>query len=120
MKTFITNGQHYDVVITVARTGSPDAGARGISLFLVDADSPGFKRGRNLEKLGLHCADTSELFFDDVRGPGVRFWASSIRDFFVLMSELPRERLVLAAGAVATMEGALGMTRIMDLLIGSG
>lgn len=109
-KTFITNGQHCDVVITVARTNPDEAGARGLSLFLVDADSPGFNRGRNLEKLGLHAADTSELFFADVRVPGSALLGDLNKGFMTLMTELPRERLALAAGAVGAMEGALAMT----------
>ncbi|MEN8670760.1 MAG: acyl-CoA dehydrogenase family protein, partial [Ketobacter sp.] len=62
-KTFITNGQHCDVIVVAAKT-DPSAGARGITLFTVDTTLPGFERGRNLEKMGLHCGDTSELFFD--------------------------------------------------------
>lgn len=109
-KTFITNGQHCDLVITVARTSTDQVGSRGISLFLVDTDTAGFKRGRNLEKLGLHSADTSELFYDDVRIPGTALLGDLDNGFATLMAELPRERLALAAGAVAAMEGALAMT----------
>jgi acyl-CoA dehydrogenase len=109
-KTFITNGQHCDVVITVARTDPDAPGSRGISLFLVDTDTPGFSRGRNLEKLGLHAADTSELFFEDVRVPESALLGELNKGFIILMTELPRERLGLAVGAVAAMEGALKMT----------
>lgn len=109
-KTFITNGQHCDVVITVARTDPDAPGSRGLSLFLVDTTSPGFSRGRNLEKLGLHAADTSELFFEDVRVRESALLGELNRGFVMLMTELPRERLALAVGAVAAMEGALGMT----------
>lgn len=109
-KTFITNGQHADVVITVARTDPDAPGSRGLSLFLVDATTPGFSRGRNLEKLGLHAADTSELFYEDVRVPESAVLGELNRGFIILMTELPRERLGLAAGAVAAMEGALKMT----------
>jgi alkylation response protein AidB-like acyl-CoA dehydrogenase len=109
-KTFITNGQHADVVITVARTDPDAPGSRGLSLFLVDADSPGFSRGRNLEKLGLHAADTSELFYEDVRVPEGALLGELNKGFIILMTELPRERLGLAVGAVAAMEGALRMT----------
>ncbi|MGK0221018.1 MAG: acyl-CoA dehydrogenase [Limisphaerales bacterium] len=109
-KTFITNGQHCDVVITVARTDSDETGARGISLFLVDTTAVGFKRGNNLEKLGLHSADTSELFYDNIRVPGDALLGDLNNGFITLMSELPRERLALAAGAVAAMEGVLAMT----------
>ncbi len=62
-KTFITNGQHCDMVVVVARTNVDVPGSRGTTLFIVDCDTPGFKRGRNLEKIGLHASDTSELFF---------------------------------------------------------
>jgi len=63
-KTFITNGQHADVVVVVAKTNTEVSGAKGTTLFLVDSDSPGFSRGRNLEKIGMHASDTSELFFE--------------------------------------------------------
>lgn len=109
-KTFITNGQHADVVITVARTDPDAPGSRGLSLFLVDASNPGFSRGRNLEKLGLHAADTSELFYEDVRVPDSALLGELNKGFIILMTELPRERLGLAVGAVAAMEGALQMT----------
>ncbi len=109
-KTFITNGQHAGVVITVARTDPDAPGSRGLSLFLVDTDKPGFSRGRNLEKLGLHAADTSELFYEDVRLPESALLGELNKGFIILMTELPRERLSLAVGAVAAMEGALGMT----------
>jgi alkylation response protein AidB-like acyl-CoA dehydrogenase len=109
-KTFITNGQHCDVVITVARTDPDAPGSRGLSLFLVDTDTAGFSRGRNLEKLGLHAADTSELFYEDVRVPDSALLGELNRGFIVLMTELPRERLALAVGAVAAMEGALALT----------
>ena len=67
-KTFISNGQLADIVIVVART-DPDAGHRGISLLMVERGMPGFTRGRNLDKLGMHAQDTSELFFTDVEVP---------------------------------------------------
>ena len=67
-KTYITNGQNADCVIVVAKT-DPELGSKGISLVLVDADTPGFERGRNLDKIGQHAADTSELFFNDCRVP---------------------------------------------------
>ncbi|MEP1472145.1 MAG: acyl-CoA dehydrogenase family protein [Halieaceae bacterium] len=109
-KTFITNGQHCDLVITVARTDPDAPGSRGISLFLVDASAAGFSRGRNLEKLGLHAADTSELFYEDVRVPADALLGELNKGFVALMNELPRERLSLAVGAVAAIEGALAMT----------
>ena len=109
-KTFITNGQHCDMVITVARTDPDAPGSRGLSLFLVDTNTPGFSRGRNLEKLGMHAADTSEMFFEDVRIPDSALLGTLHKGFIILMTELPRERLSLAIGAVAAMEGALAMT----------
>ncbi|TJY56620.1 acyl-CoA dehydrogenase [Sinimarinibacterium sp. CAU 1509] len=108
-KTFITNGQNADVVIVAAKT-DPAAGAKGMTLFLVDTDLPGFKRGRNLEKVGMHAADTSELFFDDVRlGPDAVLGRLG-GGFGHLIDELPRERLMLAVSAVAHAEGALERT----------
>ncbi|MEZ5503800.1 MAG: acyl-CoA dehydrogenase family protein [Halioglobus sp.] len=109
-KTFITNGQLCDMVIVVARTRLDVPGARGISLFLVDCDTPGFERGRNLEKIGLHASDTSELFFQDVRVPAGNLLGELDRGFMVLMNELPRERLALSIGAVAAAEGVLADT----------
>lgn len=109
-KTFITNGQHCDLVIVVARTNPEVAGSRGTSLFLVDTDTPGFQRGRNLEKIGLHASDTSELFFEDVRVPATALLGELDRGFAVLMGELQRERLSLAIGAVAAAEGVLAQT----------
>jgi len=109
-KTFITNGQHCDMVIVVARTNMEVAGSRGTSLFLVDTNLPGFQRGRNLEKIGLHAAGTSELFFEDVRVPASAILGEPDRGFAVLMGELQRERLSLAIGAVAAAEGVLAET----------
>tara|TARA_R110001592_G_scaffold363248_4_gene682180 strand:- start:33470 stop:34603 length:1134 start_codon:yes stop_codon:yes gene_type:complete len=106
-KTFITNGQHCDLVIVVARSKLDVPGARGTTLFLVDATTPGFSRGRNLEKIGLHASDTSELFFEDVRVPASAILGELDQGFAVLMGELQRERLSLAVGAVAAAEGVL-------------
>jgi alkylation response protein AidB-like acyl-CoA dehydrogenase len=106
-KTFITNGQHCDLVIVVARTNPEVSGSRGTTLFLVDTDLPGFARGRNLEKIGLHASDTSELFFEDVRVPASAVLGEVDRGFAVLMNELQRERLALGIGAVAAAEGVL-------------
>ena len=109
-KTFITNGQHCNLVIVVARTNLDVSGSRGTTLFMVDADTPGFARGRNLEKIGLHASDTSELFFEDVRVPASAILGELDRGFAVLMGELQRERLTLAVGAVAAAEGVLDET----------
>ncbi len=108
-KTFITNGQHADMVIVAAKT-DPKAGARGVSLFLVDASLPGFSRGRNLGKIGQHCGDTSELFFSDMRVPRSALLGQEGQGFMYLMEELPRERLVIGAIGVAAARGALDLT----------
>ena len=109
-KTFITNGQHCDLVILVARTNLEVSGAKGTTLFLVDTNTPGFQRGRNLEKIGLHASDTSELFFQDVRVPASAILGELDCGFAVLMGELQRERVALAIGAVAAAEGVLAAT----------
>ncbi|MEL6709025.1 MAG: acyl-CoA dehydrogenase family protein [Pseudomonadota bacterium] len=98
-KTYITNGQNADVVIVVAKT-DPSAGAKGTSLILVDADTPGFERGRNLDKIGQHSADTSELFFQDLRVPKTNILGGENRGFIHLMEELPQERLSIAVSAM--------------------
>ncbi len=108
-KTFITNGQNAGVVIVVAKT-DPEAGARGTTLFLVDTDRPGFSRGRNLDKIGLHSGDTSELFLSEVVVAEEDILGVKGGGFGHLIDELPRERLALAAGAVAHAEGALALT----------
>lgn len=109
-KTFITNGQHCDLVIVVARTNLDVPGSRGTTLFMVDTNTPGFQRGRNLEKIGLHASDTSELFFEDVRVPASAILGELDKGFAALMGELPRERLALAIAGVAAAEGVLADT----------
>jgi len=108
-KTFITNGQHADVVVTFTKT-DPRAGAKGTTLFLVDASAKGFTRGRNLEKIGQHCGDTSELFYADVHVPASAVLGRVGNGFGHLIDELPRERLTLAISACAAAEGALQLT----------
>jgi acyl-CoA dehydrogenase len=108
-KTFITNGQHAGVVVVAAKT-DPKAAGKGMTLFLVDRDTPGFKRGRNLEKIGMHAADTSELFFDNVPLDAGAVLGRIGGGFGHLIDELPRERLMLALSAVAHAEGALDIT----------
>ncbi|MBV9432464.1 MAG: acyl-CoA dehydrogenase family protein [Hyphomicrobiales bacterium] len=109
-KTFITNGQLADLVIVVARTG--EGGAKGISLFVLETkDNKGFKRGRNLDKIGLHASDTSELFFEDAIVPPENLLGPEEGQGFVqLMQQLPQERLALAVAAVASMERAIELT----------
>jgi alkylation response protein AidB-like acyl-CoA dehydrogenase len=113
-KTYITNGQNCDVVIVVAKT-DPSQGAKGTSLLLVDAGTPGFERGRNLDKIGQHSADTSELFFNDVRVPKENLLGGEGRGFIHLMEELPQERLSIAvscqAGAQRAFDEAVNFTK---------
>lgn len=108
-KTFITNGQNADLVIVVAKT-DPSAGAKGTSLVLVETDRGGFKRGRNLEKIGMKAQDTSELFFDNVRVPAANILGGEGKGFILLMQELAWERMQIAIGAAAGAEAALQWT----------
>jgi acyl-CoA dehydrogenase len=108
-KTFITNGQHGDVIITFTKT-DPKAGAKGTTLFLVDATAKGFTRGRNLDKIGQHCGDTSELFYADVRVPAAAILGRQGNGFGHLVDELPRERLTLALAAIGACDGMIAMT----------
>ena len=104
-KTYITNGQHAELVIVVAKT-DPAGGAKGTSLILVEADRPGFARGRNLDKIGLHGQDTSELFFQDLRVPQTNLLGAEGMGFAYLMNQLPQERLGIAIGAQASAQRA--------------
>ncbi len=104
-KTYITNGQNADLVIVVAKT-DPAAGAKGTSLILVEAGRPGFAKGRNLDKIGQHSADTSELFFEDVRVPAANLLGGEGQGFGCLMNQLPQERLSIAIGAQAAAQKA--------------
>lgn len=108
-KTFITNGQHAGVVVLATKT-DPKAGAKGTTLFTVDTSLPGFKRGRNLDKVGMHSADTSELFFDNVKISADEVLGRVGGGFGHLIDELPRERLALAVTAVGHAQGALEKT----------
>ena len=108
-KTFISNGQNCDFVIVVAKT-NPEEGAKGTSLIIVEADRPGFRRGRNLEKIGQHSSDTSELFFDDVRVPVENLIGQENAGFVYLMQELPQERLSIGVIAMAGAQRAFDIT----------
>ncbi|MFT7685788.1 MAG: acyl-CoA dehydrogenase [Candidatus Azotimanducaceae bacterium] len=108
-KTFITNGQHADLIILATKT-DPKQGAKGITLFVVDCHAPGYLKGRNLEKMGLHAGDTSEVFFTDVRVPANEILGGEGKGFYNLMNELPRERLILGVSAVAAAEGMFDWT----------
>nr|WP_211255929.1 acyl-CoA dehydrogenase family protein [Microbacterium trichothecenolyticum] len=107
-KIFISNGQNADLVVTAVRTS--DDPHRGLSLLVIEADSPGFSRGRNLDKVGLHAQDTSELVFEDVRVPAANLLGAEGDGFFGIMRNLPQERLSIAAAAVAASEGVLERT----------
>ncbi|RZL01313.1 MAG: acyl-CoA dehydrogenase [Rubrivivax sp.] len=110
-KTFITNGQLANLVIVVAKTDK-DKGAQGISLFVVETDeAPGFRRGRNLDKIGMDAQDTSELFFDDVVVPASNLIGGvEGMGFFQLMEQLPQERMLVALAGIAAMELAMKVT----------
>jgi len=108
-KTFISNGQNAGLVIVCAKT-DPHAGARGISLICVPEGTPGFTKGRNLEKIGLHAQDTSELFFDEVRVPAANLLGEENKGFGYLIRNLPQERLVIAVRAAAGVEAMLEKT----------
>jgi acyl-CoA dehydrogenase len=109
-KTFITNGQLCDMVVVVAKT-DPGQGAKGISLLIVDARTPGFRRGKVLDKVGQEGGDTSEMFFDDCKVPAdCLIGGKEGQGFFQLMGQLPYERAQIAIGAAAQMERALALT----------
>ena len=110
-KTFITNGQHANLIIVVTKTDTTK-GAKGVSLMVVETDEvEGFRRGRNLDKVGLKSNDTSELFFDDVRIPTANMLGTEEGQGFVqLMTELPQERLLIANQAISMIERALAIT----------
>ncbi|WP_019855292.1 acyl-CoA dehydrogenase family protein [Actinopolyspora mortivallis] len=111
-KTFISNGINADLVIVVARTNpDPEVGHEGISLLVVDSDSPGFERGRNLEKIGQKSQDTAELFFNDVRVPAANLLGEEGQGFIYLMRNLPQERLSIAVASAAGAAKALEMTK---------
>ncbi|CAN7549317.1 acyl-CoA dehydrogenase family protein [Phenylobacterium sp. LjRoot164] len=113
-KTYITNGQNADVVIVVAKT-DPSLGSKGISLILVERGTAGFERGRNLDKVGQNSADTSELFFNDVRVPITNCLGEEGRGFAYLMNQLAQERLQIAiagqAGAQRAFDEAVKFTK---------
>jgi acyl-CoA dehydrogenase len=108
-KTFISNGQNGDLFIVVAKT-DPSRRHDGISLILVPADSPGFKRGRNLKKIGLRGQDTSELFFEDCRVPVENLLGEEGHGFKMLMDQLQQERLCIAVSSMASVRRSLDDT----------
>lgn len=108
-KTFITNGELADLVVVVAKT-EPNQGAHGISLLVVERGTPGFERGRRLDKVGLKANDTAELFFADCRIPETNLLGEVNQGFYHLTANLPRERLSIAVAAVAACERVLALT----------
>ena len=108
-KTFISNGLNADLIIVVCKTDSK-AGAKGMSLIVVEADRAGFRRGRKLKKIGMYAQDTAELFFDDVRVPVSNLLGQEGMGFKYLMGELPQERFTIAVAAAARLEAVLEQT----------
>ena len=108
-KTFISNGFLSDLVVVVCKT-DPAAGAKGVSLLLVETHRAGFRRGRKLDKVGMHSQDTAELFFDDVRVPAGNLLGEEGKGFVYLMQELPQERFIIAVSAAARLEKLLEQT----------
>jgi acyl-CoA dehydrogenase len=110
-KTYITNGQNADLILVCCKTDTEVQPAwKGVSIILVEADREGFKRGRNLDKIGMDSADTSELFFEDVRVPMTNCLGEEGKGFIYLMSELPQERLSIAVSAMASTQKAYDET----------
>ena len=107
-KTFITNGINADLVITAVRTG-PDR-HRGLSLLILERGMPGFERGRNLQKIGMHSQDTAELSFTDVRVPLANLLGKENEGFFQLVAKLPQERMSIAVAGVAEARAAFENT----------
>jgi long-chain-acyl-CoA dehydrogenase len=110
-KTYITNGQNADLILVCCKTDTEVQPAwKGVSIVLVEANREGFKRGRNLDKVGLDAADTSEMFFEDVRVPITNCLGEEGKGFIYLMSELPQERLGIAISAQTAAQRAFDMT----------
>ncbi|XAT61682.1 acyl-CoA dehydrogenase [Rhodobacteraceae bacterium Araon29] len=110
-KTFITNGQHANLILVAAKT-NPEEKAKGVSLVILETDgAEGFSRGRNLDKIGMKSADTSELFFDNIEiAPENILGGEEGKGFYQMMQQLPQERLIIGCGAVGAMEGAVERT----------
>ncbi|MBX6395627.1 MAG: acyl-CoA dehydrogenase family protein [Alicyclobacillaceae bacterium] len=107
-KIFITNGVYADFYVVAAKT-SPEAGHRGMSLFIVDRDTPGFQVQRKLEKVGIHSSDTAELFFDDCRIPASQLLGEENKGFYLVMQNFQWERLMIALQTLGTAQAALDM-----------
>lgn len=108
-KVYISNGQLCDLIVLACKT-DPDAGAKGMSFILVETTRPGFRRGRNLKKIGLRAQDTSELFFDDVEVPAGNLLGKEGGAFGMAMSKLAEERLTIAVSAISVVEAILQWT----------
>jgi alkylation response protein AidB-like acyl-CoA dehydrogenase len=108
-KVYISNGQLCDLIVLACKT-DPEAGSKGMSFILVETERAGFRRGRNLKKIGLKAQDTSELFFDGVRVPVSNLLGKEGSAFAMAMSKLAEERLSIAVSAVTVAESALGWT----------
>jgi alkylation response protein AidB-like acyl-CoA dehydrogenase len=109
-KTFITNGINADLVVTAVKT-DPRQRHRGMSLIVIERDTPGFERGRNLDKVGMHAQDTAELFFSDARVPVANLLGTEGAGFEHLVTNLPQERLSIAVTGVAAARQAFEWTR---------
>ncbi len=107
-KTFITNGINADLVVVAARTNDDPHG--GLSLLVVETETPGFERGKQIEKLGQHASDTAELFFNDVHLPAGNMLGEEGSGFMQLVARLVPERLILAVGCMSACEAALALT----------
>jgi acyl-CoA dehydrogenase len=108
-KVFISNGQLCDFVVLATKTNS-NAGAKGVTLFIVESNRPGFKRGRNLEKIGMKAQDTSELFFEDVRIPATNMLGGEGKGFALMMTKLAQERLAQAIRSATVTETVISWT----------
>ncbi|MDB5702357.1 MAG: Long-chain specific acyl-CoA dehydrogenase [Sphingomonadales bacterium] len=108
-KVYISNGQLCDIMVCAAKT-DPAAGAKGVSMIAIETDQPGFKRGRNLEKIGLKAQDTSEIFLEDVRAPVENRLGEEGRGFSMMMTKLAQERLTQAVRSICVAEAAIGWT----------
>ncbi|MFZ0369380.1 MAG: acyl-CoA dehydrogenase family protein [Halobacillus sp.] len=110
-KTFITNGTSADLILVVCKTEPKASPAhKGISLIVVEKDTPGFTRGKQLEKVGLHSQDTSELIFEDAKVPNANLLGKEGEGFYYLMNQLQQERLIVGIGAIAACERMLELT----------
>ncbi len=108
-KVFISNGQMCDVLVLATKTDSA-AGAKGVTLFLVDTSLPGFRRGKNLDKLGMKAQDTSELFFDELRVPATAMLGEEGKGFELMMTKLAQERLAQAIRSATVAETVIAYT----------